>query len=171
MQRFHGGLRCDPGERGTGIVVRLFLPSADLGQETPVRADAPQLLVAHDDAMLLETMRRILERRGWRVTAVGSAAAALSAYQTPKQTFDLVLADVLMPGMSGLEMARKILDLDVKASFLFLYAQPSFHRLADEELLKRFPLLRWPTEASAFVHAVQTALFPPSKPESGKSTR
>jgi CheY-like chemotaxis protein len=158
MQRFQGGLRWLEPAKGAGATVQLYLPVAALGTPAPVRADAPHLLAVHDDPSLLESIRRILEAQGWRVTTASSSASALSAVQTPKQSFDLVLADVLMPGVSGFDLARRILDYDTSAHFLFLYTQSSFHGLPEEDMLRRFTLLRWPIEASVFVKAVQAAL-------------
>jgi hypothetical protein len=55
-------------------------------------------------------------------------------------------------------MARRMLEHDPKVRFIFLLAQASFHGLRDEELLKRFDLLRWPVEPSALARAIQNAL-------------
>ena len=170
LQRFRGGLRWHPGGQGRGASMQLYIPVAQL-DKLPQLSGSPDVLLVHDDPQLLESMRRILEARGARVTAVNTAAAALSAYQTPKQSFDLVLADVLLPNVSGLEMGRKLLDWDPRAKFLFVYSQSSLHGIADDELIKRFPLLRWPADATTFVQAVQTALTPAKKSESGKSGR
>src|SRR5262249_36013321 len=119
---------------------------------------ALDVLLVHADPLQLESMRQLLEARGGRVSVAGSAVAALTAYVTHGSPFALVVTDVLLAEHSGLELARRILDRDASANFLFLHMQSSFHGLVEEELLKRYPLLRWPLEPHAFLQAVQTAL-------------
>src|SRR5262245_57968489 len=54
-------------------------------------------------------MRRMLEHLGHRVTAVSNSEAALAAFKARPDEFDLVLTDMSMPGMSGVEFAQQVL--------------------------------------------------------------
>jgi signal transduction histidine kinase len=157
LQRFRGGLRILPAD-GKGTVVQLVLPVTAIAGLTPARTEAPHLLLVHPNPLLFESMRKILEAHGYRITVAISSQAAMSAYLTPRQSFALVVADVLLPQLSGFDLARRILDHDPKANFLFLHTASSFHGLAEEELLKRFALLRWPLTPQAFLLAIQAAL-------------
>lgn len=66
------------------------------------------ILVVEDEGSLRHIVQRMLERLGLTVTAVGTAADAMSALAVPGNGIDLVLTDVVMPGPSGGELARQI---------------------------------------------------------------
>ena len=161
LQRFGGGLRILPAE-GKGAAVQLVLPIAAIAGPAPQGTESPHLLLVHPNPFLFESIRRILETHNYRISVAISPQTAMGAYLTPRQSFALVVTDVLLPQLSGFDLARRILDHDPKAKFLFLHTASSFHGLAEEELLKRFALLRWPLNPQAFLQAIQTALTTPA---------
>ncbi len=65
-----------------------------------------RVLLADDDAVNRQLAQRMLEARGWEVTAVGDGATALARFAG--QPFDLVLLDVEMPGLDGPAVAERI---------------------------------------------------------------
>jgi two-component system phosphate regulon response regulator OmpR len=73
---------------------------------TPPLDDAPHLLLVDDDRRILELLSRYLSDHGYRVTTANSAMEARSRLEGMK--FDLLVLDVMMPGESGLELARAI---------------------------------------------------------------
>ena len=80
--------------------------------ETPAVPDTPaepqplRVLIVEDDANTREATRELLELLNARVLAVDSAQAALDL--VAQQLFDVLLTDVRMPGMSGLDLARMV---------------------------------------------------------------
>jgi signal transduction histidine kinase/CheY-like chemotaxis protein len=161
LHRFHGGVavgHANGGPPSQGGCVRMYVPVAAVETIAAAGKQAPHVLVVHPDPLLFESLRKILEWQGCRVSVALTAQAALGMYQAQGESFALVLADALLPQLSGFDLARRILDRDSKARFLFLYTQASFHGLAEEEMLKRFTLLRWPLETADFVRAVRSAL-------------
>ena len=68
--------------------------------------DAPHVLIVDDDHRIRELVQRFLQNNGFRVTAAGDAEGARSAMRG--LSFDLVILDVMMPGESGLELARSL---------------------------------------------------------------
>jgi CheY-like chemotaxis protein len=72
-----------------------------LGTSTP-----PRILIADDDASNREVLSYYLRRQGYDVRAVTDGADALAAIAG--HTFALVLLDVVMPGLDGLEALRRI---------------------------------------------------------------
>jgi two-component system phosphate regulon response regulator PhoB len=72
------------------------------------RAEAPvtQVLVVEDDADIQEMLAIRLRRAGYGVTVASDAQGGLAAARRVRP--DVVLLDVLLPGMSGLELCRRI---------------------------------------------------------------
>ena len=65
-----------------------------------------RVLLVDDDEDTREIIERVLARRGAGVVAVASAPAALEVFG--RQRFDVLLVDIMMPGMDGYEFMRKI---------------------------------------------------------------
>ena len=61
----------------------------------------PSVLVVDDEQDFVETLVKRMERRGFKVTGVGSGQEALLLLG--KEHFDVVILDVMMPGMDGIE--------------------------------------------------------------------
>ena len=68
-----------------------------------------EILVVDDDSKILGAIKRILEREGFVVHCVESGEEALA--QIKERTFSLMITDYNMPGLNGLELARKGLEL------------------------------------------------------------
>src|SRR5260221_10943059 len=64
-----------------------------------------RILLAEDDDNMRVFLKRALERAGHQVSAVGDGEAALTL--AGEGAFDLLLADVVMPGIDGIELARR----------------------------------------------------------------
>jgi CheY-like chemotaxis protein len=60
---------------------------------------------------VLRAGEKILERLGYRVTAVTSSAEALALFAQDPAGFDLVITDQVMPQMTGIELARKLFNI------------------------------------------------------------
>ena len=71
---------------------------------TPLR-----VLYVEDNSMVREITLELLEQNQRRVAAFGTAEDALREFQ--QQTFDIVITDVSLPAMSGLDLARHILGI------------------------------------------------------------
>ncbi len=72
----------------------------------PLADDAPHLLVVDDDNRIRSLLARFLSEHGYRVTTAASAAEARGRLEG--LSFDLLVLDVMMPGESGLDLARSL---------------------------------------------------------------
>jgi CheY-like chemotaxis protein len=98
-----GSLKVSVEARGS-ISLRVILPiglhEMNLREELALAEDArPAILVADDNRINLRVLSAILSRAGFEVVAVGSGEAAVEALGARR--FDLVLMDILMPGLDG----------------------------------------------------------------------
>lgn len=72
----------------------------------PLPDNAPHVLVVDDDQKIRDLLARYLHENGFRVTTAGDTVNARAAMRG--LAFDLVLLDVMMPGESGLDLAREL---------------------------------------------------------------
>jgi two-component system phosphate regulon response regulator OmpR len=72
----------------------------------PLPDDAPHVLIVDDDHKIRDLLARYLYTQGFRVTTAADAEMAQASLRG--LDFDIVLLDIMMPGMSGLELAREI---------------------------------------------------------------
>ena len=81
-----------------------------------------RILLAEDDQVMREYLSRALERSGYRVTAVDRGTAALPLIEA--EEFDLLLTDIVMPEMDGIELAQKAGELrpDLRVMFITGFA-------------------------------------------------
>lgn len=68
----------------------------------------PKVLVVEDEIHIQKLIKLILEKNKFEVTAVGSGEEALMALEAADPKPDLVLLDIMMPGMDGLQVLRTI---------------------------------------------------------------
>jgi CheY-like chemotaxis protein len=72
------------------------------------RASGKHLLFVDDEAPLVYLATRTLEERGYSVSGCGNGSDALAAFKRDPNAFDLVITDLSMRGMSGLELVRAL---------------------------------------------------------------
>jgi signal transduction histidine kinase len=93
-------------------------PSPDsVSVESPAMSDTASPAPAHilyldDDDTLVFLVRRLLERRGYKVTALCDQQEAIDAVRAQPQGFQLLMTDYNMPGMSGIDVAREVLAIN-----------------------------------------------------------
>jgi PAS domain S-box-containing protein len=94
---------------GAGTAVEILLPAATIVQPATERAARPgeRVLVVEDRALLRDLVRDALTASGYEVTAAAGGDEALALNATGHH-FDLLLTDVVMPEMSGPELARAL---------------------------------------------------------------
>ena len=77
-----------------------------------------KILLAEDDDDMRRFLVKALEKAGHQVTSFGEGA---SAFEEIKQTnFDLLLTDIVMPEMDGIELARRASELDPSLKIMFI---------------------------------------------------
>jgi len=112
-----GGIKVESeADRGTGF--RLYLPAIEGESSNLIERSGTKnvlggtetILIAEDEPDLRELTRIFLEGYGYRVLEAGSADQALKIAQSFRERVHLLLTDVIMPGMSGRQLAEKILS-------------------------------------------------------------
>ncbi len=115
-------------EPGKGATFRLYFPRAEgvdhKQQEQAVPLAPPSgtetVLLVEDEEPLRQLARTCLETGGYKVLSVPNGQAALDLLEENPETVDLLLTDVIMPGMSGSELADIVTKLRPGIKVLFM---------------------------------------------------
>ena len=99
------------------------LVPVETGTIAPVEIPAPRVLVVEDDLLLLRALTRVLRGSGCQVTQVGSGLVA--AQMAKVRSFDVVLTDLSMPEMSGLELEARMREGDQAVSVILMTGPPT----------------------------------------------
>jgi hypothetical protein len=104
-------------EPGIGTSFKLYFPRVDASATmhappvTPAPAvGAGRILVVEDEAVVRDMTTQLLSRSGYDVIAVASAAEAMARLRGLDQPIDILVTDVIMPQLSGVELAEWVMD-------------------------------------------------------------
>jgi signal transduction histidine kinase/CheY-like chemotaxis protein len=148
---------------GCGTTFRIYLPHASARQERLARhrphlstaRGNETLLVVEDADDLRNLQRRVLELRGYRVLAARTGEEALRLAATHAVSIPLLLTDVVMPHMSGPELAERLMPQrpDMHVLYVSGYAQSSIAARGE-----RFHFLAKPFAPEQLAHKVREVL-------------
>lgn len=137
----NGGFIDIESREDRGTTVRVFLPrhtGASDGEVAPAHEPGPRgagerILLVEDDSAVLGVTARILERLGYQAVGVQSPEEALERVRADSSPFDLVVTDMVMPGMNGRELASRIRAIlpDVPILFVSGYSHDVIGQPAD----------------------------------------
>jgi PAS domain S-box-containing protein len=113
---------------GHGTIFRIYLPLVE-AEEDPelLTAGSPDLprgsetiLLAEDQEMVRRVTRAFLEAQGYTVVEAEDGRSALAVLESGASHFDLLIADVIMPQMGGVELAARVRELQPGLPVLFM---------------------------------------------------
>ena len=165
------GVRSEPGK---GTAVRLLLPltqhAAAVGKRTAVSASASAgsdrtLMVVEDDPGVRTFLVRVLERSGYRVLAAAGPTEALELSAEHDEPIDLLISDMVMPGMRGDELAAKLKESRRRLRVLFISGYTAGSASCEGELLRK-PFK--PEDLLARVQSMLSRRRPRRKTKSGE---
>ena len=100
---------------------------------------AARILIVDDEVPIRMTLERLLQRRGYAVLAAGSGEQALALLD--QHTFDLLILDLKLPGISGLDVAQRARTLQPTAAILLLTGHANLGDAPDASGLDEFEYL------------------------------
>ena len=139
------------GRRTWRASTRMVATRAEISRET--------ILVVEDNLDIRALVTMFLEKAGYRVVAADNGAEGLLAYKTHQSSIGLLLTDVTMPAMSGVDLAEHILQLDSHLPVLFMSGDAPRLKL-------RFGCIEKPFNSADLLGRVTQVL---QAPDSGRS--
>ncbi|MBW2605040.1 MAG: PAS domain S-box protein [Deltaproteobacteria bacterium] len=105
-------------EPGKGTAFHVYLPVIKTQVETkatkavtPVQKGTERILLVDDEAPIVHMEKQMLERLGYDVTERTGSIEALEAFRAAPDKFDLVITDMTMPNMTGVQLSTKLLEI------------------------------------------------------------
>lgn len=152
-------------EPGKGTTFKLYLPAVDGAaiplEGTRTRKQIPRgtgtVLLVEDDAGTREVTRRILVGQGYTVLQSATADHALASLERDRRLVDVVLTDVMMPGMNGVEFARRVRERWPELPLLMMSGY-SDAEVVDDAEAAHFEFLEKPFTSTSLLSAVAAAM-------------
>jgi two-component system cell cycle sensor histidine kinase/response regulator CckA len=118
----HGGTASLDAAQEKGAGVRVTFPALPVAEEeTGVAPRAGGLiLIAEDEEMIRRSAKRVLERFGYTVLQAADGAEALERMVEAGHDMALIISDIVMPHLDGLELHRKARERGFQTPFLFM---------------------------------------------------
>lgn len=157
---------------GHGSTFRIYLPAIDAAREMPAaspdstpppeplppRGAGQLVLYVEDESAVRRLVQTLLENNGYHVLAVGNASAALAIVEHSTTRPDLLLCDVVLPDLNGLDLADRILHLlpNLRVLICSGYADQEHRWPRIRE--RRWAFLGKPFSASSLLGAIASVL-------------
>jgi EAL domain-containing protein (putative c-di-GMP-specific phosphodiesterase class I) len=134
--------------------------SGEYGDTIPVSgaataAGTKTVLVVDDDESVARTLRRVLEASGFDVSMASDGATA--ANMVVAQSFDVILSDIQMPQMSGVDLLRVVRAYDLDVPVILMTGDPKVETAIEAVSLGALQYLVKPTPNAELVRAVERA--------------
>lgn len=120
------------------------------------RTASGTVLIVDDDEALLRSLARLLRLRGYEPKTATSAAAAIELIQSER--FDVVLSDIAMPGMDGIQLLRRLRDTDLVVPVILITGEPAVSTAVDAVEYGAFRYLTKPVANDDLVATVEKAV-------------
>jgi PAS domain S-box-containing protein len=152
---------------GRGTAVSIFWPMNDAtdspapdrgNRAEPVQPGSETILLVEDEPGIRSLMRRTLESRGYRVIEAGDGAAGLVAADTHHGSIDMLLTDIVMPVMSGPDLAQRLIRQRPGIRVLYVSGYPHNFSASQHPGSGRLWFLAKPFTPFALAQTVQQCL-------------
>ena len=150
---------------GEGSTFRLYLPVTDaepyelvseFGEEACGNGET--ILLAEDDAAVRQLVNVTLKEAGFNVLAASDGFEALEAEENHPEPIDLLLTDVVMPNLSGFDLAKIMRKTRPNLQVVFMSGYPSRGDLKAVEVPEDATFLQKPVNPPALIYEVRKAL-------------
>jgi PAS domain S-box-containing protein len=162
----HGGAITVESQLGRGTTFELYLPAAHpelaavAPEPAPRRSTGERVLYVDDDEALVFLVTRMLERLGYRPLGVVDPARALGLLADARCEIDAMIVDVNMPGLTGIDLARRARESRPNLRVLLVSGYPTQKDVDAAQALGNVSIVVKPQTIDEFARTLH-ALLPP----------
>ena len=163
VARLDGAVRVE-SEVGSGTTVTVLLPVVAVSQEDSAREAAQlpggqeSILFVDDNPLLTDLAARFLDKLGYRVSVFQSSQVALEYFSKDPRAFDLVISDLWMPELTGVELCRAIRASRPEIPILICTGNPENISAEEAQELAISGLAHKPLVLRQFANLIREAL-------------
>ena len=161
-----GGIALDTAP-GRGTAVRIFLPVTSATKGSDDKSNAPtsiigggaeSLLLVEDNESVREVTAQALRRRGYTVYEARNAEEAIEWFSRSGSKVQLLVTDVVMPGLSGPNLAARLVRINPNLRVLYMSGYTDDATVVQGNFWGGVPLLQKPFTPAQLAESVRTAL-------------
>ncbi len=149
---------------GKGTRISLYLPASvekpkeEKAGDRELKTGSGKLLVADDEKMIQETLKRMLESLNYQVILANNGREAVEIYEAKKDEIDAILMDIQMPVMDGVEAAEKIYQFDANACIIFTSGYADISRFEKLKHIEHHYFLKKPYKIGVLSDIIKKAI-------------
>lgn len=177
VKQSHGEIAVD-STPGRGTTFKIYLPRTFEEPEDQIEVPKGALeghgetvLVVEDESLVRLTVRGYLERGGYHVMTAKDGTEALALAEGASSPIDLLVTDMVLPGLKGPDIARQISALQPGIKVLFMSAHPPEKLRDDGRLPDGVDSLQKPFTEETLLLEVQRSLYPERLAETSHAQR
>lgn len=164
--RSHNGFVVVESKEGMGTTFKVGLPreTTDSAEQkdspltkTPKNSGAT-ILVVDDETFILKTITMVLKSKRFNVLTATEGSDALTMYREHSQEIDLVLTDIMMPGMDGVQLSRSLKEINPRVKILASTGHAAKPYQEELQALGVHTILNKPYDAEKLLDVLHDAL-------------
>ncbi len=154
----HGGFLSVESKVGEGSTFAAYLPAVEPKTLTAGGPEGEMILVVDDEPGICRMVKAILTRNGYRVMTAGDGMEAMAIYIRNPSAFKVIMADLMMPSMDGVVLARAIRRVDPSALIIATSGFEAEARLQELSAMGVTDFLRKPYQSSELLETLERVI-------------
>lgn len=163
-----GGQICEYNEPGRALTIRVFFPSAKEGSDVLQDVDVTnelqttfRILLVEDESYVRDVACEILESEGYQVLAARTGKEAIEMFEQSRPV-QLLLTDVVMPGMTGHDLAKNLMSRDPRLKTIYMSGYMDGFGAHTHRYDSELPFIQKPFTLEALTAMVKQVLSAPA---------